>query len=62
MADPITRINELRLKVRDGEGITKEEAAEALELMREARTAMTTAQATKEAKVKAPSNLNDLFD
>lgn len=61
MTDTITRINELRLKVRNGEGITKEEAAEALTLMREARGKVITAQAEKEKKTKAPVNLNDLF-
>lgn len=62
MTNPIDRINELRIKVRDGETITKEEAAEALTLMREQRKGVLDAQTTKEKKTKAPSNLNDLFD
>ncbi len=61
MTNPIDRINELRIKVRDGIPITKEEAAEALQLMREQRATVITAQAAKDAK-KAPTNLNDLFD
>lgn len=60
--NPIDRINELRLRVRDGKRITKAEAAEALTLMREQRAKVITAQAEKEAKTKAPVNLNDLFE
>lgn len=62
MTNPIDRLNELRLKVRDGEPITKEEAAEALELMRAQRKTVMEAQAAKEKKTKAPVNLNDLFE
>ena len=61
MTNPINRINELRLKVRDGISITKEEAAEAVQLMREQRESIMNAQTVKDAK-KAPANLNDLFD
>jgi len=62
MTNPIDRLNELRLRVRDGETITKEEAREALELMRAQRATIMTAAAAKEKKTKAPVNLNDLFD
>ncbi len=62
MNSPIDRLNALRLKVRDGVVITKEEAREALELMREQRKGMTEAIVAKEKKGKAPNNLNDLFD
>lgn len=58
----IDRINELRLKVRDGEKISKEESAEALFLLREQRGKVVTALAEKEKKTKAPVNLNELFD
>lgn len=57
----IDRINELRIRVRDGEAITKEEAAEALTLIREQRAKVVTALVEKEKKGKAPNNLNDLF-
>ena len=62
MTNPIDRLNELRIKVRDGETITKDEAREALELMRGARATVMKAVAEKEKKTKAPVNLNDLFD
>lgn len=61
MSSEIDRINELRLRVRDGLPITKDEAREALELMRAQRKTTMDAQATKAAKA-APINLNDLFD
>ena len=62
MTNPIDRLNELRIKVRDGETISKEEAREALELMRGQRKTIMEAQAVKEKKTKAPVNLNDLFE
>ena len=58
----IDRINELRLKVRDGEKISKEESAEALFLLREQRGKVVTALAEKEKKTKVPVNLNELFN
>ena len=63
MANAIDRINELRLKVRDGVEITKDEAAEALNLMREMRGKVAATAAEKEAKKAkaAPANLNDLW-
>ena len=61
MISEIDRINELRIKVRDGQPITKEEAKEALELMRAQRKGIMDAQAEKAGKA-APINLNDLFD
>lgn len=62
MTDAITRLNELRLKVTEGEEITQEEAAEALQLLRSQRQAVLDVQQKKEAKSKPPMNLNDLFD
>lgn len=62
MTNPIDRLNELRIKVRDGETISKEEAREALELMRGQRATIMEKVAAKEKKTKAPVNLNDLFD
>jgi len=61
MTNTIDRINELRIKVRDGQPITKEEAREALELMRAQRKTVMDAQTVKATKA-APVNLNDLFD
>lgn len=61
MLNPIDRINELRLRIRDGKDITKEEAAEALQLMREQRKTVMDAASEKEKKRKTPMNLNDLF-
>ena len=61
MTTQIDRINELRIKVRDGQPITKEEAKEALELMRAQRKGIMDAQTAKAGKA-APINLNDLFD
>ena len=62
MTNPIDRLNELRIKVRDGETISKEEAREALELMRGQRATIMEKVAAKEKKTKAPVNLNDLFE
>lgn len=55
--NPVERLNELRLRVIAGEEITKDESAEAVELLRAQR-----AKATKPAKEPTlPTNLNDLF-
>ncbi len=62
MTNPIDRINQLRIRVRDGDPITKEEAAEALSLMREQRAKVMNAVSAKEKKAAAPVNLNDLFN
>ena len=55
--NPVDRINDLRQKVIDGESITKEEAAEAVQLLRASRTAALGSQ--KQSSV--PMNLGDLF-
>ena len=60
MTDAITRINELRQKVLHEETLTKEEALEALKLLRQQREKVAEVAAAKEAK-KPPVNLNDLF-
>lgn len=57
----IDKINSLRAKVRDGEELTREEAREALNLMREQRKNILDAQVKKD-QAKVPSNLNDLFN
>lgn len=60
MTEPTDRLNELRIKVRDGIPITLEESREALELLRGQRKSTLDAQVKKEGK-KAPVNLQDLF-
>lgn len=60
MTDEITRINDLRQRVRLGEELTKEEMAEALQLLRADRERkLGTSKANTTAAV--PVNLNDLF-
>lgn len=61
MTNTIDRINQLRLRVRDGIEITKEEAAEALSLMREQRKGIMEATLAREKSRAVPINLNDLF-
>jgi len=62
MADEnyLLRINQLRLKVQNGEHISKEEAREALLLIRENRKDILDKQLKKETK-NLPLDLNDLF-
>jgi len=59
MTDPITRVNDLRQKVIRGEEITKEEAAEAIQLLRADRASKVEKASGKASKV--PANLGDLF-
>jgi len=59
MTDPIARINDLRQKVINGEEITKEEAAEAIQLLRADRASKLEKASGTASKV--PVNLGDLF-
>ena len=59
MTDPITRINDLRQKVINGEEMTKDEAAEAIQLLRADRAAKLEKTVGKATAL--PANLGDLF-
>lgn len=62
MTDEITRINDLRQRVRLGETLTKEEMAEALRLLRADRERrLGSADSKKKAAAKPVVDLNDLF-
>ena len=56
----IERINDLRQRVKLGDDLSKEEMAEAVQLLRGDRAARATTAATKATKA-APIDLNDLF-
>jgi len=59
MTDAIARINDLRQKVVNGEEMTKEEAAEAIQLLRADRSAKLEKSMGKATAL--PANLGDLF-
>ena len=62
MTDHVTRINDLRQRVLEGETIPADELASAINQIREERNAASTAKKAKtKPKVNLPTDINDLF-